>query len=448
MALATVTSRVRRVSPREGAQDYAQRIRKRVGITWGLLFFNALTFYPGISFLHIPSIIGKGIAQAALPFALICALTLNRKYFFRPNVLLSLMSLLVLGALITCIAPEHFGTVFRTFRLAGYVCVLWLLTPWWGRRDLLLVRCHMIVLGILLGSTLIGFCVAPGKAMAGGRLGGVIWPLPATQVAHYAAVVTGLVVILWFCGRLRGNITALIAAASIVILILTHTRTALVGMIAGILVAGMSLIVARPRVRKLFTTVGAIATLAILSFGSVLSTWLARGEGTNELFALTGRTKVWSAIVTSPRDKFQEIFGFGLSNSSFNGLPIDSNWLASYQEQGIFGVLICVAMLLFLLVNSYFRPRGVERALALFLITYCLLASFTEVGFTDVSPYLLELTIAASLLVPPRETRQPDLPNGRGNAQEDNHSQTAGPGCGDTRRLRAGLCYRSDADRA
>ena len=58
-------------------------------------------------------------------------------------------------------------------------------------------------------------------------------------------------------------------------------------------------------------------------------------------------------------------------------------------------------MLLFVLVIAYFQPRSVPRALALFLVTYCLVASFTEVGFTDASPYLLELTLAASLLVPP-----------------------------------------------
>ena len=116
---------------------------------------------------------------------------------------------------------------------------------------------------------------------------------------------------------------------------------------------------------------------------------------------------MWSALLTFPRNKFQEIFGFGLSNSSFNGLPIDSNWLASYQEQGLYGVIICAVILFFLLVTSYFQPRGVQRALALFLITYCLLASFTEVGFTDVSAYLLDLTLAASLIVPPVEIRRP-----------------------------------------
>jgi hypothetical protein len=403
MTVSAISPRTHLITPREALERKARRVRIRVGITWTLLFFNALTFYAGISVLPIPSIIGKGIAQATLPAALIVALTLNRKLLIRPNVFLCLMGLLVIGAIITSIVPEHIGTVYRTFRLALYVAVLWLLTPWWGRRDYLLVKCHLRILLILLASTVVGLLVAPGRALAAGRLGGVLWPLPATQVAHYAAVATGLVVVMWFCGHMSGKRTALICTGTIIILILTHTRTALVGMIAGILVAGMSLIVAKPRVRKLFGSVGVIATLAILMLGGAISTWLARGQGSDQIFKLTGRTTVWAAILGTPRDKFQDIFGFGLSNSSFNGLPIDSNWLASYQEQGLFGVIVCAIMLLFLLVNSYFQPRGVHRALALFLIAYCLLASFTEVGFTDVSPYVLELTIAASLLLPPHE---------------------------------------------
>jgi hypothetical protein len=387
------------VRPRLTADEGA--IQRRVGWAWGLLFFNALTFYPGISFLHIPSILGKGIAQASLPFALVVVLTLNRKMVLRPNFFLCLVTLLAFGALLTVISPDHIGTVFRTARLIGYVFCLWLLTPWWGRRDYLLVRCHLRVLFLLLASVLVGLVVAHGRAMAGGRLGGALWPIPATQVAHYAAVATGLVVVLWFSGQVRGKLTAIVVCVTIPMLILTHTRTALFAMIVGIAVAGLSLIVDRQRVRRFFGTVGAMALIAFLTLSGVITAWLARGEGTKELFALTGRTAVWAELVDSPRDKFQEIFGTGLSNSSFNGLPIDSNWLASYQEQGLFGVVICGIMLLFLVVAAYFQPRGVQRALALFLVTYCLLASFTEVGFTDVSPYLLELTLAASLLAPP-----------------------------------------------
>src|SRR6185312_2459339 len=194
--------------------------------------------------------------------------------------------------------------------------------------------------------------------------------------------------------------TLIIVLFTLAILVLTHTRTALVGTVAGILVSGLSLVVLRRRVRKLFAVGGVVAAIAIMTLSGFINTWLARGEGTQQLTQLTGRTKVWTVLLNFPRTKFQEIFGFGLSNGSFNGLSIDSNWLTSYQEQGLWGVIICAILLLFLLVAAYFAARGLNRALALFLITYCLIASFTEVGFTAASTYLLALTIAASLIVP------------------------------------------------
>jgi hypothetical protein len=380
-------------------------IRRRVGIAWGFLVFNVLTFAPGISVIPIPSRVGQAATQGSLLVALLLALSVNRRVIVRPNVFLCLASLLVIEALMTSLQFPHIGTFYRTFRLGEFVAVLWLLSPWWGRRDLLLIRCHLAALSLIVGSALLGLLIAPGHALGQGRLGDAIWPIPSTQLAHYAAVLMGLVVVLWFCGVLRGGITLFAVAAAGTTLVLSHTRTALVAVVAGILVAGLSLIVAKARVRKLFAAAGAIVALAIIGLGDVLTAWLARGEGTKQLIDLSGRTPIWGAVLSSPRSPFEEIFGFGLSNSSFNGLAIDSNWLASYQEQGLFGVLVCATMLLFLLVTAYFQPRGVQRALALFLVTYCLLASFTEVGFTDASMYLLDLTLAASLLVPPAADR-------------------------------------------
>jgi uncharacterized membrane protein YjjP (DUF1212 family) len=94
------------------------------------------------------------------------------------------------------------------------------------------------------------------------------------------------------------------------------------------------------------------------------------------------------------------IFGFGLSNLSFNGLSVDSNWLGSYLDLGLVGVVLTAAMLLFVLVSAYFRPLGPQRAIALFLVTYCAISSFTETGLSSPSLYFLELALAASLLVP------------------------------------------------
>jgi hypothetical protein len=141
-----MSTSVTAVRPRPGLWSSAsadaaeRRMRRGVYVTYGLLFFNTLTFFPGLSIVHIPSFIGKGLAQAALPAALLMALSLNRKLVVRPNVFLCLVCLLVLTTFVTAIDPQHLSNVFRTFRLAGYVVALWLLTPWWGRRDMLLVR--------------------------------------------------------------------------------------------------------------------------------------------------------------------------------------------------------------------------------------------------------------------------------------------------------------------
>ena len=387
----------------QAGERLERSVRVRVGIAWGLLFFNTLTFFPHTSFIPIPGTIGKAIAQAVLPAALLVALSVNPKVIVRPNVLLCLVSLLVVGAVLPMLQPQSLGIVYRTFRMAGFVAGLWLLTPWWGRRDLLLVRCYFVSLWVALGSVLLGLFISPHRARANGRLGGVVWPIPPTQVAHYAAVGMGLVIVLWFCGYIRGRTTLILAVVGGAILLLTHTRTALVALIASLLVAGLSLVVAKPRVRKLFAAVGAFAAVVVMTFSAAITTWLERGQSTQGLDNLTGRTEVWGPLLTFPRDKFQEIFGFGLSNASFNGFPIDSNWMSSYEQLGLFGVAICVIILIFLLTTAFFQPRGVRRALALFLIAYCLVASFTEDGFTDVSPYLLDITLAASLLVPPLE---------------------------------------------
>ncbi len=114
----------------------------------------------------------------------------------------------------------------------------------------------------------------------------------------------------------------------------------------------------------------------------------------------TAKVACHSASGSTPRSTFEFLFGFGLSNKSFNGLPIDSNWLATYYDVGVVGIAINVLMLLFLLVAVCFRSQGPERALALYLVIYCVVASFTETGLSDATPYLLELTLAACLLAP------------------------------------------------
>lgn len=376
------------------------RRRRRGQLTWALLVLNVMTFFPGAPhLLPIPGSVGKLIAQGALVGALMMVLSVNRPVRVRPSVYVVLLMTLAVEALLASIRAEFLlGALFRAGRLCGFALVLWLLTPWWTRRDLLLVRTHLMVLWAIVGSVVVGLIVAPGLAMTDDRLGGALWPIPPTQVGHYAAVAIGLTIVLWMSGLLRRSMALTSVLVSVPVLLLTHTRTALVAVIAGVTIAGLSLFTARTRVRRAFLIGLAVFTLGALTLSSVVTTWLARGQDPAELGALTGRKAVWDAILAQPRSSFETLFGFGLSNKSFNGLPIDSNWLGTYYDVGLVGCTITVLLVAFVLTAAWFRPQGPHRALALFLVAYCVVASFTESGLSEASPYLLELTLAASLV--------------------------------------------------
>ena len=191
------------------------------------------------------------------------------------------------------------------------------------------------------------------------------------------------------------------------ILIGTHTRTALVGAIIGLGLASASLFLGHARVRRVSvsTVLGVVA--AVLLFAPQIVTWLARGQSASEASQLTGRTQVWSDVFATPRPTLEQFFGSGLSNKSFEGLAIDSNWVATYVDQGWFGMVIAASILVLLLLMAVTHVRGPRRAMALFLIVYCIVASITETGLGDASPYLLDLVVAASLLVSPPQRVAP-----------------------------------------
>ncbi|MGQ4443470.1 O-antigen ligase domain-containing protein, partial [Streptomyces violaceoruber] len=116
---------------------------------------------------------------------------------------------------------------------------------------------------------------------------------------------------------------------------------------------------------------------------------------------LTGRAKVWDALLAAPRTVGEKVFGIGLGDKSFDGLPIDNSWLAVYHEQGLIGIALVATVFVVLGGVALLRPPSPARACAIFLISYCALASYTEAGLGDASPYLLHLAVAASLLASP-----------------------------------------------
>jgi hypothetical protein len=391
----------------EGGPALAGPLLPGPRLAWAALYVNVLTFV-GTGFLFlIPQSIGQALTQAMLFAALLLGLLANPGMVLRPNVFLMLLTAMAVVALMVSIHNQFpYASTYRAVRLIVFVLVLWLLTPWWGRSDLPLLRAHLLCLRVIIASVWLGVLIGPGPAFSNSnRLAGVLWPMPPPQVAHYAAVLFGCTVILWFCGVVtgRGMVLTLVAAGAA--LVATHTRTALLGAVLGLAVAGGSLFIGYARVRRTVAVVvlGGIAAWTV--FSPLIVSWLTRGQSAQDLQQLTGRTKVWDAVAHQKYTMMQELFGTGLGNKSFGGLPIDSNWVATRYELGRFGVAIVVAFLLVLLLAAVSRHAGPRRAIALFLVVYCVTASFTETGLGDASPYLLDLAVAGSLLASqPRST--------------------------------------------
>ena len=378
-----------------------ERLPRLVLLSWAALVFNVLTPSGSGSVLPIPYSLAQVLAQGALLVALLFGLCANRKLVVRPTFFLVLLSVMAVAALSISLHSEFpVGSTYRALRLGGFVACLWLLTPWWGREDLVLLRCHWACLWAILGSVVVGVLVAPGKAFATeGRLSGTLWPIPPTQVAHYSAVVLGTTAILWMCRIITGRHALLAAGMTVSVLVGTHTRTALLGLVIGLTLAGGSLFLGHARVRRTAVAALLVGVAGAALFAPQLISWLSRGQSAEDAAQLTGRTKVWTSVSQMSRPLVRDIFGDGLSNKSFDGLPVDSGWVATFVDLGWLGIALQTTFLLALLLMVVTHVRGARRAVALFLITYCVVASITESGLGDASPYLLDLVVAASLLV-------------------------------------------------
>ncbi len=380
------------------------RVGRRIGFIWGLLVFNCLGTLPG-GFLPRPVL--QLLTMGSLALAVLLSIVLNRRLLFRPNLVLTLCTVLAAVAFMTSVRGlVGLGAVVRSVRLFGFLAVLWLLTPWWDRRDLLLARCHVRALAVVLGSVVAGLLLFPSRALPGsgsGRLTGVLWFIPPTQVGEYAAVVGGMATVLWLSGAMARRSALFVDTVAIAIVLISRTRTALVAALAGVLVAGLTLFLKRQSVRRMARTVLLLVPVAAVAFAPAASGWFLRNQSSEQIGGLTGRKQQWERATAAPRTEFEKWFGFGLSDKSFDGLPIDSTWIATYQDQGLIGVTLVAAIFLDLLVVTAFRRAGPERALATFLLVYCAIASYTEVGLGDVSPYLLHVVVAASLLAGTRK---------------------------------------------
>ncbi|MFD4630670.1 O-antigen ligase domain-containing protein [Streptomyces sp. NPDC058284] len=380
---------------------------KIVATVWGLLVLNTLGSAGAKTIIPLPRSLIQMVTMGALVAAFALALAVNLRLRIRPSAYVFLLTLLLVPSVISSVHLESgFGALFRCVRLALFVGTLWLLSRWWD-GGLTFVRHHIRMYFAVLGSVAAGALASPGAAMPdlyGGRLVGALWPLTPPQIGQYAAVIIGLTVLLLLDRRTDRASAVVVIVPSLVLLALTHTRTATLGLLIGLALAIGSLLLTSAAARRFFTWAVLITTVAAVGFASALRAWFLRGQSEEYLTSLTGRAKVWDALLAAPRTTAEKLFGVGLGDKSFGGLPIDNSWLAVYHEQGLTGAAIVATIIAVLGGVALLRPPSLARACAIFLISYCAIASYTEAGLGDASPYLLHLAVAASLLAAPAAT--------------------------------------------
>ncbi len=386
----------------EATVEPASSTPKWAALAWALLIINTLGSTGAKTVIPLPRSVSQLVTMGSLMTAFVIALALNKHLRIRPSAYLLLLTLLLLSSILASAdLKEGAGALFRCFRLTVFLSTLWLLTRWWD-GGFGFVRSHIRTYGIVLASVAVGLVVSPGNAMPeeyGGRLSGAVWPLTPPQIGQYAAVISGLTLLLWFGRRTTWRSALIIVVPALALLLLTHTRTATLGLLAGLLVAFLSMALTSARARKVFAWTAGIGGVGGLVLAGALQAWFLRGQSADNFSSLTGRAKVWDALLEAPRTTSEYIFGVGLTDKSYDGLPIDNSWLAIYHEQGFVGIALVAGFLLTLVVVAVLRPPSLARACAIFLITYCISASYTEAGLGDASPYLLHLALAASLLV-------------------------------------------------
>ncbi len=371
---------------------------------WAALFANVLAFSGLPTVVPIPGTVGQLVTQGALVLAFLLALLANPGGVVRPSLFLVLLTMLATVALMVSIHNEFvLGSTFRACRLIGFTLVLWLLTPWWGRPDFVLLRAHLTCLRIVLA---LGSCrrrprprrcvllrgSAVGRAVANSPdTGGPLRGRPAR--VHRRAVV-----------RRSGTRSDRLVDASRggsgprgrAHAHRPHRHDHRPGRGRREHVHGPcpspAHICAPGRARRdrghLLRTADPQLAVARADVAGGCAAHRADQGVVGHLRATSARGWKSSSDQDCPTSPSTA------SRSTATGSP--STWTragsacSSTRRSSWFLILLAVT-----------HRRGIRRAVALFLVTYCLVASITETGLGDASPYLLNLVVAASLLAAP-----------------------------------------------
>lgn len=275
-------------------------------------------------------------------------------------------------------------------------------------REGLLETSALICFAGLACVVIAGAVLQPGEAWlngraysSGGRLMGAFLPMMPPRVGEIGAVLIGLAVVRWAFGGLRLRLLLPLVASGLGLVVLSRTRTALLAMVIGLLVAFCSTAGSKYGRRGLAVLAGCAA--ALLPVWGAIAEWVTRGQSAESISSLSGRTAVWDFIVHAELDAKTFLFGHGLGEKrvllrrgegDFQTVPIDNSWLDAYWETGLTGLFFVGAGMIGAVIFALRTTGAPARATSLFLLGYVAVASVNESGLCDFSSLTLLVVLA------------------------------------------------------
>ncbi len=296
------------------------------------------------------------------------------------------------------------GSLFRAGRFLLTLVVLIQLISVFAHDRYIPLRGHLAIMKIVVASSLISLALGKGFDNEG-RLITQLPALTAPGLAQWTALFSFMLVFLLLQQAIPRRSGLLWLSASMVCLLLSHSRTPLIAGGAGFVAGVLAMFISSERARRLVSWTLFCVPVAALLFGPAVQAWFLRGQAPDQLNTLTGRTKAWAKVYSFPRDVYSQLFGVGLTDKSIEGLSIDSGYLSIYHEQGRIGVAVMVIIFVVYLARILTRRPSMPRAIATFLVVYVLIASYTETGIGDMSSYVLHLMLAMVMVLMPMVKR-------------------------------------------
>jgi O-antigen ligase len=334
---------------------------------------------------------GLAIVQGMVPVVCVAvALLLVRPASLRPSATeLWAAGFLTAAAVSTLWSVSPHVTLLKAMQLA----IAYLLILLWVRmspgRDLV-ARLGLLVHAVLLAAVA-GLILSPGSAVvpiAGAdptpRLRG-IFPVIAPDLLGFMAVI-GLLYLASRVGpswTLRPGIRVGLAGTYVVVLLLTRARVSLVLLVIGLIVLMVQDARRRTRLGFLLPLMGLAAVCVLSLYAGRITTFVSRGESSQALSTLTGRTVTWHQAEHAWGQRPLTGYGFYAGHrlgvvSSIEAQNLDSMWIETLLDVGLIGA---VPLAGFVIAGAFAlgrRRRAPSRQLAVAIYATALASSFVN----------------------------------------------------------------------